>query len=49
MVGDGSDVYVNSRIIGHGEVIVYEDNMNLKIKDVSSADEAIEFFYAEQS
>lgn len=49
MVGDGSSIYVNSRVIGNGEVLVYDEKMNIKIKDVSSADEAIEFFYAERS
>jgi flagellar motor switch protein FliN len=47
MVGDGSDIYVNSRVIGYGEILVFDDNINIKIKDVSSADEAMGYFYNE--
>ncbi len=47
MVGDGSDIYVNSRIVGNGEILVFDDNINVKIKDVSTADDAIGYFYNE--
>lgn len=47
MVGDGSDIYINSRIIGSGEIIVFDESLDIKIKDVSTADEAIGYFYQE--
>jgi flagellar motor switch protein FliN/FliY len=47
MVGDGSDIYINSRVVGNGEILVFDNNINIKIKDVSTADDAIGYFYNE--
>jgi flagellar motor switch protein FliN/FliY len=47
MVGDGSDIYVNSRVIANGEILVFDEHITIKVKDVSSADDAIGYFYNE--
>jgi flagellar motor switch protein FliN/FliY len=49
MVGDGSDIYINSRVIGNGEILVFDEHITVKIRDVSTADEALGYFYTEGS
>jgi flagellar motor switch protein FliN/FliY len=47
MVGDGSDIYVNSRIVGKGEVIVFDENLVVRVKEVTNSDEVMTYFYEE--
>jgi len=47
MVGDGSDIYINSRIIGKGDVIVFDEALVIRVKEVTNSDEVLTYFYEE--
>lgn len=46
--GESVEVYVNSRIIGKGEVMVYEKNLAIRINEVLDANAVLYFFSKER-
>ncbi|GGD36470.1 hypothetical protein GCM10012288_08110 [Malaciobacter pacificus] len=45
--GSGGDIYVNSRIIGTGDIIVIEDKLAVRVQDAMDSDNVIRFFFEE--
>lgn len=45
--GESVEVFVNSRIIGKGEVMVYEKNLAIRINEVLDANAVLYFFSKE--
>jgi flagellar motor switch protein FliN/FliY len=43
--GEGANFYLNDRMIGKGEVMVYEKNLAIRINEVLSHDAIIYYFY----
>jgi flagellar motor switch protein FliN/FliY len=45
--GESAEVYVNGRIIGKGEVMVYEKNLAIRLNEVLDADSLIYYLTKE--
>ncbi|MGE4294499.1 MAG: flagellar motor switch protein FliN [Campylobacterales bacterium] len=46
--GESVEIYVNGRIIGKGEVMVYEKNLAIRVNEVLDANAVLYFFSKEQ-
>ena len=48
LAGEGGDIYVNSRIIGIGDIIVIDDKLAVRVQDTMDADNVVRFFFEEK-
>jgi flagellar motor switch protein FliN/FliY len=46
--GAGGDIYVNSRIIGTGDIIVIDEKLAVRVQDSMDSDNVVRFFFEEQ-
>jgi len=46
--GESIELYINKKIIGKGEVIVFEDNLAVRINEILDSDTLIQYFKKEQ-
>ncbi len=46
--GAGGDIYVNSRIIGTGDIVVIENRLAVRVQDAMDADNVVQFFFEEK-
>lgn len=47
--GSGGDIYVNSRIIGTGDIIVMEEKLAVRVQDSMDADNVVRYFFEEKT
>jgi flagellar motor switch protein FliN/FliY len=47
--GESVEIYVNKRIIGRGEVMVYEKNLAIRVNEVLDANAVLYYFAKETS
>ena len=45
--GSGGEIYVNSRIIGTGDIIVIEDKLAVRVQDAMDSDNVVRYFFEE--
>lgn len=45
--GSGGDIYVNSRIIGTGDIIVIDDKLAVRVQDSMDSDNVVRYFFEE--
>ena len=45
--GSGGEIYVNSRIIGTGDIIVMDDKLALRVQDAMDSDNVVRYFFEE--
>jgi len=45
--GEGANFSINDRMIGKGEIMVYEKNLAIRVNEVLSHDAIIYYFYSE--
>lgn len=45
--GSGGDIFVNSRIIGTGDIVVIEDKLAVRVQDAMDSDNVVRFFFEE--
>ena len=48
LAGEGGDIYVNSRIIGIGDIIVIDEKLAVRVQDAMDADNVVRFFFEEK-
>lgn len=46
--GVGGDIYVNSRIVGTGDIIVIDEKLAVRIQDAMDVDNVVGYFFNEQ-
>jgi flagellar motor switch protein FliN/FliY len=46
--GLGGDIFVNSRIIGTGDIIVIDEKLAVRIQDAMDVDNVVGYFFNEQ-
>lgn len=46
--GAGGDIYVNTRIIGTGDIIVIENKLAVRVQDAMDSDNVVRFFFEEK-
>ena len=46
--GAGGDIYVNSRIVGTGDIIVIDEKLAVRIQDAMDVDNVVGYFFNEQ-
>lgn len=46
--GAGGDIYVNSRIVGTGDIIVIDNKLAVRVQDSMDADNVVQFFFEEK-
>lgn len=46
--GSGGDIYVNSRIIGTGDIIVIEEKLAVRVQDAMDSDNVVRYFFDEK-
>ena len=46
--GESVELYVNQKILGKGEVMVYEENLAIRINEILDSDSIIQYFKKEQ-
>lgn len=46
--GAGGDIYVNSRIIGTGDIVVIDNRLAVRVQDAMDADNVVQFFFEEK-
>ena len=46
--GSGGDIYVNSRIIGTGDIIVMDERLAVRVQDAMDSDNVVRYFFDEQ-
>ncbi len=47
LAGQGGDIYVNSRIIGTGDIIVIDEKLAVRVQDAMDADSVVRYFFDE--
>ncbi len=47
--GESVEIYVNNKIVGKGEVMVYEDNLAVRINEILDSNSIIQYFKKEPS
>ncbi len=47
--GESVEIYVNNKIVGKGEVMVYEENLAVRINEILDSDTIIQYFKKEPS
>ena len=45
--GSGGEIYVNSRIIGTGDIIVIDDKLAVRVQDSMDSDNVVQYFFEE--
>lgn len=45
--GSGGDIYVNSRIVGTGDIIVIGDKLAVRVQDAMDSDNVVRYFFEE--
>lgn len=45
--GSGGEIYVNSRIIGTGDIIVMDDKLAVRVQDSMDSDNVVQYFFEE--
>ncbi|HFU75543.1 MAG TPA: flagellar motor switch protein FliN [Arcobacter sp.] len=48
VAGAGGDIYVNSRIVGTGDIIVIDEKLAARIQDAMDSDNVVGYFFNEQ-
>ena len=48
LAGAGGDIFVNSRIIGTGDIIVIDEKLAVRIQDAMDVDNVVGYFFNEQ-
>ena len=46
--GSGGEIYVNSRIIGTGDIIVMEEKLAVRVQDTMDSDNVVQYFFEER-
>lgn len=46
--GESVELYVNKKIVGKGEVMVYEENLAIRINEILDSDAIIQYFKKER-
>jgi flagellar motor switch protein FliN/FliY len=46
--GAGGDIYVNSRIVGTGDIIVIDERLAVRVQDAMDSDNVVRFFFEEK-
>ena len=46
--GESVELYVNKKIVGKGEVMVYEENLAIRINEILDSDSIIQYFKKER-
>ena len=47
--GESVEIYVNNKIVGKGEVMVYEENLAVRINEILDSNAIIQYFKKEPS
>ena len=47
IAGSGGEIYVNSRIVGTGDIIVIEDKLAVRVQDAMDSDNDVRYFFEE--
>ncbi|RXJ87918.1 FliM/FliN family flagellar motor switch protein [Arcobacter sp. CECT 8985] len=47
LAGTGGDIYVNSRIIGTGDIIVIDEKLAVRVQDAMDSDNVVRYFFEE--
>ncbi len=45
--GAGGDIYVNTRIIGTGDIIVIDEKLAVRVQDSMDSDNVVRYFFEE--
>jgi len=45
--GSGGEIYVNTRIIGTGDIIVIDDKLAVRVQDSMDSDNVVQYFFEE--
>lgn len=45
--GSGGEIYVNSRIIGTGDIIVMDEKLAVRVQDAMDSDNVVRYFFDE--
>ena len=45
--GSGGEIYVNSRIVGTGDIIVIDDKLAVRVQDAMDSDNVVRYFFEE--
>jgi flagellar motor switch protein FliN/FliY len=45
--GAGGDIYVNTRIIGRGDIIVIDEKLAVRVQDAMDSDNVVRYFFEE--
>lgn len=45
--GAGGDIYVNTRIIGTGDIIVIDEKLAVRVQDAMDSDNVVRYFFEE--
>jgi flagellar motor switch protein FliN/FliY len=48
LAGQGGDIYVNSRIVGTGDIIVIEEKLAVRVQDAMDYDNVVSYFFDEK-
>ena len=46
--GAGGDIYVNTRIVGRGDIIVIEEKLAVRLQDSMDPDNVVRYFFDEK-
>lgn len=46
--GAGGDIYVNSRIVGTGDIIVIDEKLAVRLQDSMNSDNVVRYFFDEK-
>jgi flagellar motor switch protein FliN/FliY len=46
--GEGGDIFVNSRIIGTGDIIVMDEKLAVRVQDSMDCDNVVRYFFEEK-
>jgi flagellar motor switch protein FliN/FliY len=46
--GQGGDIYVNSRIVGTGDIIVIDEKLAVRVQDAMDYDNVVRYFFDEK-
>ena len=47
VAGTGGEIYVNTRIIGTGDIIVIDDKLAVRVQDSMDSDNVVRYFFEE--
>lgn len=46
-IEDGPDIFVNDRIIGHGETLVVNEKLSVRLDNIVDCDQVVQYFFEE--